>query len=161
MDNEFTGISESTLSRIMEKYNSTTTTKTNTIDVARAVQHSTTVLDVYFKHFDNVVHRMNKIDEKNVLGRNGRTFHQSMYITTMKLVPMPIIITLLLLLVLLLCYRNKSFGKIQVLVIVRCRSMFQWESPRKVLVIMIVLEQDKVVHLLFFVLYPKVVLEMN
>ena len=48
----------------MEKYNLTTTTKTNTIDVARAVQHSTVVLDAYFKHFDNVVHRMNKIDDK-------------------------------------------------------------------------------------------------
>ena len=61
---ELAGISESTLSRIMEKYNLTTTTKTNTIDVARAVQHSTAVLDAYFKHFDNVVHRMNKIDPK-------------------------------------------------------------------------------------------------
>ena len=63
IDDDFTGISESTLSRIMEKYNLTTTAKTNTIDVARAVQHSTVVLEAYFKMFDNIVHRMHKIDK--------------------------------------------------------------------------------------------------
>ena len=63
MDSEFTGISDSTLSRIMDKYNLTTTTKTNTIDVAHAVQHTVVVLESYFKIFDNVVHRMHKIDK--------------------------------------------------------------------------------------------------
>ena len=58
------------LSLIIEKYNLTTTTKTNTIDVARAVQHSTAVLyNTYIKHFDNVVHRMNKIDDKKKTGK--------------------------------------------------------------------------------------------
>ena len=63
MESEFTGISESTLSRIIDKYNLTTTTKTNTIDVARTVQQTVVVLESYFKIFDNVVHQMNKIDK--------------------------------------------------------------------------------------------------
>ena len=56
-DSDCNGISETTLSRILKKYHLTTTTKTNVIDVARAVQHSTAVLEAYFKIFDNVVHR--------------------------------------------------------------------------------------------------------
>ena len=63
IDDDFTGISKNRLSRIMEKYNLTTTIKTNTIDVARASQHSTVVLESYFKIFDNIVHQMNKIDD--------------------------------------------------------------------------------------------------
>jgi len=38
IDDEFLGISETTLSRIMKRYDLTTTTKTNTIDVPRKVK---------------------------------------------------------------------------------------------------------------------------
>jgi len=37
MDDEFVGISETTLSRILKRYNLTTTTKTNTIDAKREI----------------------------------------------------------------------------------------------------------------------------
>ena len=67
MDDKFTGINESTLTQIMEKYNLTITTKTNTVDVACAVQHNTSVLEAYLKNFDNVVYRMNKIDPTKYL----------------------------------------------------------------------------------------------
>ena len=61
-DEDFTSITDQTLSRIMDRYHLTTTTQTHNIDVARAVQHTVVVLEAYFKIFDNVVHRMHLID---------------------------------------------------------------------------------------------------